>query len=104
MPKIFPFRAFRYNLPNPKLKKAVCPPYDVIGEGLAETLRKEPANAIHIELPEGSLENKYDYARQIWNVWKEKNVVARDRESSFYIYNQVFVACGRRYSRVGFFC
>lgn len=104
MSRIFPFRAFRYDLSNGGLKKAVCPPYDIIGEDLARGLRRDPANAIHIELPSGSPRSKYKNAKKIWEAWKKKGVVRQDSQPSFYVYEQVFKADGRQHARRGFFC
>ncbi len=104
MPKIFPFRAFRYSLPDGKLAKAVCPPYDVIGDAQEKVLRKNPANAIAVELPEGSDSEKYENAKSVWTDWREAGIVAKDAVPSFYVYEQIFKVKGKRHSRRGFFC
>lgn len=112
MAKIFPFRAFRYHLPNSKLSKAVCPPYDVIQDRVAKKLRKNFANAIQIELPAGSQKVKYQRAKRIWQKWEKTNIVRQDSESAFYIYEQHFAlkqdskrrAPAKHFSRKGFFC
>lgn len=105
MPKIYPFHAYRYKLANKALEKAVCPPYDVIGEKLAAELRRgSPVNAIHIELPEGEGDRKYENARKIWTAWKKDGQVRRDAKPGFYVYEQEFTVEGKKYSRRGFFC
>ena len=104
MPKIFPFRAYRYALSSRDLSRAVCPPYDVIGKDQAETLRENPLNAIHIELPEDAVETKYGNARRIWDQWKKEGAVRRDEMPAFYLYEQIFTVRGKKFSRKGFFC
>jgi uncharacterized protein (DUF1015 family) len=104
MPKIHPFRAFRFNLNNSKLQKAVCPPYDVIDDAQAKKLRKNRFNAIHIELPEGSNEEKYAHAKKIWETWKNQGLVQQEDHPAFYVLEQIFKVNGRQYARKGFFC
>lgn len=104
MPNIYPFRAFRFNLNNSNLQKAVCPPYDVIDEVLAKKLRKNNSNAVHIELPAGSNDEKYANARKTWEVWKSKGLVQQDVQAAFYVLEQIFKVNGKRYARKGFFC
>ncbi len=104
MPKIFPFRAYRYALPDGRLAKAVCPPYDVIGEKQEKLLRKNAENAIAVELPQGSDSEKYENAKSVWTDWREAGTVAKDAVPSFYVYEQIFKVKGKKYSRRGFFC
>ena len=53
MPKIAPFRAYRYRSTNQELSQQVCPPYDIIDFDLELKLKKNTANAVRIELPSG---------------------------------------------------
>ena len=66
-------------------EKFTTPPYDVIGEKEAEEMRKESQSAIHIILPPGEGEEKYENAKKAFERLK-KNMV-RD-EPSIYIYEQ----------------
>lgn len=104
MSTILPFRAFRYHLPKAEIGKAVCPPYDIIGETLEKKLKTNSKNAIQIELPAGSTETKYAHAKKVWDSWTQKEVVKRDSAPTFYIYEQIFNTAGKKYSRKGFFC
>jgi uncharacterized protein (DUF1015 family) len=104
MPEIFPFKAYRYSLASKNLSRAVCPPYDIIGQNLAEKLRETPENAIHIELPQGGEPAKYENAKRTWDEWKAAGTVREDSIPAFYIYEQVFKVKGRKFSRRGFFC
>ncbi len=104
MPKIFPFKAIRYKLSNAALKTAVCPPYDVIGEAQANSLRSDPKNAIHIELPEGDGDVKYANAKKTWDGWRSDGTLKQDAVPAFYVYEQQFTVEGKKYVRRGFFC
>ena len=104
MPKIFPFKAYRYDLPSPKLKSAICPPYDVIGESQEKQLRRLPQNAVHVELPAGPTGSKYRRARSIWEKWKRGGLVRQDAAPAFYVYEQTFEVDGQKLVRRGFFC
>jgi uncharacterized protein (DUF1015 family) len=104
MSNIKPFRAFRYQLPKRTIERAVCPPYDTIDDALAQKLRKTSFNAIHIELPEGTAEKKYENAKKILESWEKQGVVQQDPKAAFYIYQQSFEVNGRLFHRKGFFC
>ena len=103
MPNVSPFKAYRYSDSVP-LKRALCPPYDVISETQAQKLRQDSSNAIHVELPSGSDDKKYENARQVWKNWIENKTVSQDSAPAFYVYEQRFLAHGKRFSRKGFFC
>lgn len=104
MPKIYPFKAFRYSGTSKEVAQLVCPPYDVIGSSLEKNLRKIKNNAIQVELPQGTDLDKYENAKKIWQDWVKKMVVQQDQESSFYVYEQIFKKDGKAASRKGFFC
>lgn len=104
MPKIYPFKAFRYSGSSKKIARLVCPPYDVIGASLERNLRKIKNNAIQVELPQGRDLDKYANAKKIWQAWVKEKVVQQDQKSSFYIYEQIFNKNGKSASRKGFFC
>ncbi len=86
------------------MKRLVCPPYDVINDSLARQLRKNKQNAVHVELPQGTDDLKYARARKVWKKWTAGNVLRRDSQPAFYIYEQVFTSGNRNFSRRGFFC
>ena len=49
-----PFRALRYDVPDERLGRLLCPPYDVIDEAARdELLRQDADNVVSIILPEG---------------------------------------------------
>src|SRR5437016_6069940 len=95
-----PFRGVRYDGRRVRMDRAVCPPYDVIGERLAARLRSFPYNAIHLELPSGN-GDRYRRARELWRAWSQKGVLAQDAAPCFYVVEQRFAYAGRRYVRTG---
>lgn len=103
MAQIFPFKAFRYQLSQTKLSKALCPPYDIIGPKLEKQLRQNPLNAVHVELPEGTSDDKYVRAKETWQEWRNKGIVRQDTDASFYIYEQSFTVNRKQFVRKGFF-
>ena len=84
-------------LRHPAPEKFTTPPYDVIGEEEAEEMRKERDSAIHIILPVGEKEEKYENARKAFENVKKKMI--KD-EPSIYMYQE-----GNDFSQRGFiFC
>ena len=97
MAEIIPFRAVRYDKKN--ISDLICPPYDIISPS-AKTgyLKKNPYNAVRMELPEN-----YQSARKNYKLWMEKKVLIRDLLPVLYIYEQSFGFKGKKYVRSGFF-
>lgn len=96
-----PFRGARYT-DGKKLGRRLCPPYDVIPPELAAGLRKEPRNAVRLELPAGDGASKYAGARALWRRWHEDGTLAVDPLPAFYVVEERFVHAGRRLTRRGF--
>ncbi|MBI4052319.1 MAG: DUF1015 domain-containing protein [Elusimicrobia bacterium] len=103
MADIQPFRAVRFNLTKASLSGVICPPYDAIPTEMLRILRRFPANAVHLELPEGTGERKYRGAFRIWQRWLKSGILQRDKESGFYICRQSFIWGGRKFQRLGLF-
>ena len=101
MPKVLPFHGVRFDWKRVPLKKALCPPYDVIGDKLAKRLRAIPYNTIHLELPEGGAD-KYANAAKTWKRWQHEGVLIRDLIPAYYVIEQTFQLGGKRYTRRGF--
>ncbi|MFH0948410.1 MAG: DUF1015 domain-containing protein [Elusimicrobiota bacterium] len=96
MTDIIPFRAIRYNKKN--ISGLICPPYDIISPSEKKLyLKKNPYNAVRIELPED-----YQSAKKNFDLWLSKKVLIRDTHPSFYIYEQNFKFEGKKYVRSGF--
>lgn len=81
MVEIKEFEGLRY--PNPE--EFCTKPYDVISDEEAEQLRKNPNSAIHIILPVGKGEEKYENARKEFERLKKKMI--KD-EPSIYLYKE----------------
>ena len=82
------------------MSRALCPPYDVIPDALAASLRRHGCNAIHVESPG----KDYAGAKRTWQRWLRAGVLERDPEPAFYVVEESFALQGRRIRRVGFFC
>jgi uncharacterized protein (DUF1015 family) len=96
-----PFRGVRYT-DGELLGKRLCPPYDVIPPELAAGLRKEPRNAVRLELPAGDGAKKYADAKALWNMWKKDGTLAVDPAEAFYVVEERFKHAGRSLTRRGF--
>ena len=97
MAEIIPFSAVRYNRKN--ISDLICPPYDIISpSGKTGYLKKNPYNAVRIELPEDYLS-----VRKNFDLWLSKKILIKDLAPSFYIYEQSFRFKEKKYVRSGFF-
>lgn len=97
MADVRPFRGLRYNTARagaPPL--LIAPPFDVIGpEEQAALHRRSPYNIIRVEFgqahdadtPEN---NRYTRAQAALREWIAENVLVRDTEPRFYVYDQEF--------------
>lgn len=109
---IFPFKGIRYNTKKIKnISATISPPYDVISDKEEKWLRRFPYNIIHIELPKGTggtgfqpvKTDRYQKAAQKLSLWQKKNILIRDSEPLFYVYEQIFNLEGKTYQRRGIF-
>lgn len=104
MAKISPFRGLLFNAGRVRLDRALCPPYDEIPDRLAQNLRRNFINAIHLELPSaGGQSRKYAQAKKTWKEWTEKGWLLSRPLPGFYLCEQNFSWQGRRLSRIGLF-
>ena len=85
MARIRPFRALRYDVPD--LAAVVAPPYDVISDAEREGyLARSPYNVVHLTLPDSEEQAARDLA-----AWREKGVLVRDPEPSYWWLSQDYV-------------
>ena len=92
MVELRPFRGWRYN-PGVAgdLASLICPPYDIIDQALEEELhQRSPYNAVYLEGAERPDWNapageRYAQAAQLFQDWRERNVLNRDEEPCFYL-------------------
>jgi len=92
MVDIAPFRALRHftKKKQDNISTFICPPYDVISyQQRAELVRRNPANVVQLELPEGN-GDKYENAARIMRLWKEEGTIQSDRLPSFYLLETSF--------------
>ena len=107
MAVIKPFRGLRYNKEKIRdLEKVVSPPYDVISEQeKKDYLNSSPYNITRLILPEPDGGNdKYNSACNLLNQWINSDILSMDKESSIYIYQQIFNISGNDITRTGFIC
>lgn len=102
MADIRPFAGIRYVPSRAPLSRALCPPYDVIDAEQAARLRADALNAVHLELPAGEGEAKYENSARQWKAWQDQGVLARDAQPSFYVVEERFEAAGKKRARTGF--
>lgn len=104
MADIAPLWPLRYDATL--LAQVTSPPYDVIDSKLREELgKKHPHNVVHIDLPEGDGEKKYERAQGLFAEWQEMGVLVRDEAPAYWRYAQTFVppGGGSPITRRGFF-
>ncbi|MBI4376933.1 MAG: DUF1015 domain-containing protein [Elusimicrobia bacterium] len=102
MADVRPFAAIRYDFQRFGLAELVCPPYDVISQAQAQSLRGRRYNAIHLELPEGEGRAKYEQAARLWARWRSEGVLVAESKPAFYAVEERFKLGSRGYSRSGF--
>jgi len=103
MPKIKPFKATLYNKDVVgDLNLVVAPPYDIISPEQREVFAaKSPYNIVHLTLPEGEGDRKYENAQKKLLSWLLKDVLFTDKEEGIFIYEQKFSFRGKNYKRRG---
>lgn len=104
MVDIAPLKPLRY-APD-TLARVVAPPYDVIDAELRARLgARDPHNVVHIDLPAGEGDARYETARTLFSSWQREGVLGRDETPAYYRYAQTFEPPGGgvRVTRKGFF-
>lgn len=80
-----PFRALRHDVPDERLGRLLCPPYDVIDEAARdELLRQDADNVVSIILPEGP--DRYAAAAGRLLSWVEDGLMRPDPGPALYVY------------------
>jgi uncharacterized protein (DUF1015 family) len=111
VPEIRAFRALRFD-PSVvgDLSRVICPPYDVIGPELHQSLlARSPANAVRLDLPEtpagGEPDDRYRSAARILVAWRMDGSLLKDGQASVYVYEQTYRVPGSDQTRTqrGFF-
>ena len=109
MAEVIPFKGLRYNLDVVgDVSKVTTPPYDIISKEEQEYFYNlSPYNSIRLELPkelpgDNEEHNKYTRAGQTLQEWLDQKVLLREKQDSFYIYQQEFqIENKKTYTRTG---
>jgi uncharacterized protein (DUF1015 family) len=104
MPKIYPFKGWRYNLDIVSdLSKVISPPYDVISEQDQRNLYDlSPYNFIRIILNNNPPPNRYVDSAKILSEWKTKKILQQDDNEAIYLLSQSFDHGKDQINRIGF--
>ena len=105
MPKILPFKAWRYNSSLiKKINELTSPLFDVVSEKQRQKLYKNQYSSIHLSVPEGS--KPEEKAKETLNHWKENKIIVQDKLPGIYVYYQYFTLPGsvKELCRKGFIC
>ena len=100
MPDIRAFRALRYSSEAvPELGRVVAPPYDVISPAQrAQLAARDPRNVVAIDLPVDAggadPDEKYRAAARVFAAWRSDGTLRKDRQPSFYVYEQQYTVPG----------
>ena len=104
-----PFRGCRY-VPQVagSMDDLLCPPYDMIGPSLKETLQKlNPYNAVHLEGGEQpdpvSPEDGYRQAASLFREWLENGVLRQEDVPCFYLMRHTYDDQGQAKQQLGLF-
>ena len=90
MADIAPLWPLRYDAAL--LPEVVAPPYDAIDPKLRRELgQRHPHNVVHIDLPEGEGDRKYERAQGLFAEWQEMGVVVRDEAPAYWRYAQTYI-------------
>ena len=109
MPRIAPFRALRFDVSRlPDTARVLAPPYDVISPEQRIVLEAQhPRNIVHLDLPRGEGDAKYESAAAMLDAWLAEGSLREDSEPAIYRYEQSFTfdtgTGARSYTRKGFF-
>ncbi len=99
---VLPIKAIVYNQKKVSLKEVTAPPYDVIDNNYKEALKnRSDYNIVNLILPDGK--DKYKNAKQIFDEWKNNNIlISYDKSAIFYIIQEYKNDKGKDIRRKGF--
>lgn len=108
MALVRPFRGYRYRTDGTDITTFTAPPYDVVNEPERKAfIRKNPHNAVALELGAGALDpdapgNRYETTRERWHSWMDDGIVEREETPAIYVIEQRFTWAGEPHSRTSF--
>jgi uncharacterized protein (DUF1015 family) len=95
MADVQPFRALRFSPKAGALRELTCPPYDIIDESRRLAyLSRNPHNIIRLELPRDGAD-PYAEAGKTLREWLDNDILTRDGEPCFYVYEIEYTLEGR---------
>lgn len=110
MIEVIPFHGLLYNTKvTGPLIEVTAPPYDVIAPALQESLyQKNPHNVVRLILgkefsTDSEMDNRYTRAANTFQEWLNEEILLRDMQPGFYVYNQEYEFEGGKFCRTGFF-
>jgi uncharacterized protein (DUF1015 family) len=104
MAKIYPFCGVRYNPERTAgWSEVTAPPYDVISsEQRNQYAEQSEHNVVHLILPEGKGDERYQVAGKLLRDWLSSEVLVKEQLPAIYVYSQGFEVEGVAYERTGF--
>src|SRR5581483_2010632 len=89
--KIRPFRGYRPAGADRDVSRLVAPPYDQVDPALrAKLAALDPANIIHVSLPEAPGGDRYAHARAVLDAWLAEGRWGPDPAPALYPYTQTY--------------
>lgn len=91
MPRLEPFRAYRFSVPADDLPSLLAPPYDVVSDPDRRSLGADPHNTVHLTLPEG--DERYHSAAETLAAWLADGTLIPENPA-VYLYEQTSEVAG----------
>ena len=104
MPKIYPFKGWRFNPDIIKdISEVIAPPYDVINDADQSNLyERSPYNYVRIILNRSAGMERYSEAAKTFSEWKKNEILIQDPNPSVYLLCQSFLQGEQKIERTGF--
>ena len=103
MPKIHPFKGWRFNTNIVgDISQVIAPPYDVINDAdQAALYDRSPYNYVRIILNRSAGMERYSKAAKTFSEWKKNDILKQDTDSSIYLLCQSFRQDEQQIERTG---
>jgi len=104
LPKIYPFKGWRFNTNIVgDLSQVIAPPYDIINDADQSALyERSPYNYVRIILNRSAGMGRYSEAAKIFSEWKKNEILIQDTDPSVYLLCQSFHQAEQQIERTGF--
>ena len=103
MPKIHPFKGWRFNTNIVgDISQVIAPPYDIINDAdQAALYDRSPYNYVRIILNRSAGMERYSKAAKTFSEWKKNDILKQDTDSSIYLLCQSFRQEEQQIERTG---